>query len=941
VPFWRLEQVEFLPPATPEPQQIAEPAEADPITQAHWRGQPAKAPECPPLNPWPSLLRRLREVAERGEQRAVDVAEVVARLSRGQFLARLPRQRRRRWGAGLQIIQDRSQRLVPYWRDQDRVYEALRRLYPRHGFELARVHEGVPEPVYADRPRRRYRPPPSGARVLVLGDLGCLDQGGGSLAFWEAVGRRIRHDGNRPIALLPCPPERWAADIQADWSLIGWERASAPAPGGERVDIDGRARRLLRLVSPAVRIEPGFLRAVRLLLGAEADAATESDAWQHPAITSMSSVAASLDPSELASLRREFEREPEALREAVLKLLRLWRAGVPAEVWFEELIGLDPGSRGLLEPRDLDDAERYFERLEGELRRGATPGERAAGARRWFRRVRNRLPDASAAWRAQRLGQSLRRLWELTHEGGSPPPGFDPSEIPAAPTLAEERWRLDQCGAEVWVSPAHRAGVEEPARRGSALCTVRSRNGWIRLSPEGRDDFWQSGVAPAWAVDWGQDALGVFAAFEYRGVRQRLRWIAPGRFRMGSPDHEAGRWEDEGPEHEVTLSRGFWLFDTPCTQALWEAVMGDNPSRFRSAQRPVENVSWRDVQRFLGKLNGLLAGLDLTLPTEAQWEYACRAGTGTATYAGDLKIWGANDAPLLDAIAWYGGNSGVGFDLNDGWDSSDWPDKQYKHELAGTHRVARKAPNPWGLYDMLGNVCEWCLEGRRVYDGGAVLDPIGPTEPGAVQVIRGGSWFSNARLVRCAYRDWVDPGDRIDYLGFRCARIQPGAEPARDSLRGEVVVVVRVQTSPGAGSDVARVTVPEAAGFLVATDRERLRFRSITRPFWASAIGRDRFGLWVEFEVPGKKGELISQRLRWVPPGRFWMGSPESEVERAGGEGPRHEVTLSRGFWLGDTACTQALWEAVMGKKPEPFRGSRAAGGAGELRGRAGISGRG
>src|SRR5262249_12534536 len=146
------------------------------------------------------------------------------------------------------------------------------------------------------------------------------------------------------------------------------------------------------------------------------------------------------------------------------------------------------------------------------------------------------------------------------------------------------------------------------------------------------------------------------------------------------------------------------------TQALWEAVMGENPSYFRSSTRPVEQVSWNDCQEFVKKLNGSLDGLALALPSEAQWEYSCRAGTSTPTYAGDLNILGENNAPVLDGIAWYGGNCGVDFDLDNGVDISSWEEKQYDRVKGGTHAVGGKAPNGWGLYDMLGNVWEWCQD---------------------------------------------------------------------------------------------------------------------------------------------------------------------------------------------------------------------------------------
>ena len=181
---------------------------------------------------------------------------------------------------------------------------------------------------------------------------------------------------------------------------------------------------------------------------------------------------------------------------------------------------------------------------------------------------------------------------------------------------------------------------------------------------------------------------------------------------MGSPRGERGRYDDEGPQHQVQLTQGFWLFDTPCTQALWQAVMGTNPSQFTGEQRPVENVSWDDCQQFLVTFNQQFPELPLILPTEAQWEYACRAGTQAARYEA-----------RIDAIAWYSANS--------------------NNE---THEVGQKRPNAWGLYDMLGNVWEWCHDGLRGYTESVVIDPLGPTEAGADRVIRGGSWVGPAQV---------------------------------------------------------------------------------------------------------------------------------------------------------------------------------------------------
>ena len=313
------------------------------------------------------------------------------------------------------------------------------------------------------------------------------------------------------------------------------------------------------------------------------------------------------------------------------------------------------------------------------------------------------------------------------------------------------------------------------------------------------------GEPPEWASGWGQDRFGVYVAFTIGAATQRLRWIPPGRFMMGSLEKEEGRFDWEGPRHEVTLTEGFWLFDTPCTQALWQAVMGENPSRFKSPTRPVEQVSFEDVQGFLDKLNERVPGLDLGLPSEAQWEYACRAGTDTATYAGDMRIIGENNAPVLDAIAWYGGNSGAGFELDNGADSSGWTEKQYDHTRAGTRPVAQKAANPWGLYDMLGNVWEWCGDHWHdsykdaPTDGSAWIDADGGV---GLRVIRGGSWGNDARGVRAAYRNPGVPALGRGDLGFRCARVQSDSVVSGTERRAG-------RSKPGERSEAAATTGPE------------------------------------------------------------------------------------------------------------------------------------
>ena len=251
---------------------------------------------------------------------------------------------------------------------------------------------------------------------------------------------------------------------------------------------------------------------------------------------------------------------------------------------------------------------------------------------------------------------------------------------------------------------------------------------------------WPEPFPPAWADDWGEDRHGLYAGFSVEDVHQRCRWIPPGTFQMGSPPDEHKRNKNE-TQHTVTLTAGYWLADTACTQALWQAVLGKNPAKFnQNLEHPVEHVSWDDVQIFVDRLNGLVNGnLDACLPTEAQWEYACRAGTTTVFSFGD---------DLATDQANYDGN--------------------YLH-TGGRQRtlpVCIFLTNLWGLYQMQGNVWEWCQDGYADYPEVPMVDPIN-SSTGGDRVIRGGSWVSLAWDLRSAVRAMCRPGFRSNDLGFR------------------------------------------------------------------------------------------------------------------------------------------------------------------------------
>jgi formylglycine-generating enzyme required for sulfatase activity len=237
------------------------------------------------------------------------------------------------------------------------------------------------------------------------------------------------------------------------------------------------------------------------------------------------------------------------------------------------------------------------------------------------------------------------------------------------------------------------------------------------------------------------------------GPFEGMVWIAPGRFVMGSPTEEPGRDPDEGPQTQVTLTRGFWIAIHEVTQAEYALVMGTNPSQHTGDTRhPVERVNWREAMNYCARLTRLREsqetlpdGYAYRLPTEAEWEYACRAGTSSRFAHGDDL-----DERLIGDYAWFTENS-----------------------ESSTHPVGSRQPNPWGLYDVHGNVFEWCLDSAtNSHPGGQVEDYRSPNS-GLLRTARGGSWLYGAKASRSANRDCYGETTRCSDLGFRIVLAPP------------------------------------------------------------------------------------------------------------------------------------------------------------------------
>ena len=325
-------------------------------------------------------------------------------------------------------------------------------------------------------------------------------------------------------------------------------------------------------------------------------------------------------------------------------------------------------------------------------------------------------------------------------------------------------------------------------------------------------------------------------------IGMKLKLIPAGSFMMGAVPGDEDAGDDESPRHSVEITEPFYMGVYEVTQEQYEAVMGENPSHSEGTDKPVECVSWNDAREFCQKLSNM-TGESYRLPTEAEWEYACRAGTETKYYWGD-EIDGDYD--------WYIDNSGN-----------------------KTHEVGRKSPNPWGIYDMSGNVCEWCEDmfDDDYYSHSPMQDPQGPSS-GNGRVLRGGSWCYFASYLRSSFRSSVTPDDWFSFSGFRIVREAAAVEEA-----------VEIE-------DEKEDKIQEKSAEIVK-----------------------------ETDLPVEITNSVGMKFRLIPAGEFMMGANPGDDEAIDVEKPSHPVKITKPFYIGVYEVTQAQYEAVMGESLSYFEG--------------------
>ncbi len=400
---------------------------------------------------------------------------------------------------------------------------------------------------------------------------------------------------------------------------------------------------------------------------------------------------------------------------------------------------------------------------------------------------------------------------------------------------------------------------------------------------------------------------GTPSAHTVASIGMEMIFCPPGTFTMGSPTSEAGRQSDE-TQHQVTLTNGFYLGKYEVTQAQYQTVMNGNPeglnadpSVFKGSNRPVERVSWLDAQIFLTRLNTieqsagrLPNGWKYVLPTEAEWEYACRAGTTTA------YSWGNDINSSLANYNWDGVH-------NDGNDSQQ------------TVNIGQFSANPWGFFDMHGNVREWVHDWKANYLTGAQTDPEGPAS-GSARVQRGGSWYGDGAFLRSAKRPNFIPGFRLSRIGFRVGfqAVKPdGANPELELFGGAGITREAGQAwaEPGVEAHDARDGNITSSITVSGTVDMNTTGTYVLTYSVADAAGNTDTAIRTVTVVGNRSVDLnatVAMDMLWCPPGTFTMGSPTTEAGRQSDREDEHNVSLTKGFYLGKYEVTQAQYEAVM-----------------------------
>ncbi len=668
---------------------------------------------------------------------------------------------------------------------------------------------------YHDFIKRQHKPQqwqsiPAQSAVFIIGDAGQLaPQDSRIRQQWLALLQRLKKRGIKPIIIAPIAPEQQCPLVQSLSHQVLWHKHSLYRPqkySGDQQNHQQKIAQIIAFLSLSPHIEPELLRAIiETALGAESSG-IEAAIYLHPDIQwGYQSINIQLEKREY--YQQQLKNQPAQLQKQILKLIKQHHIGQFPAVWYEAVLDAEYiVNFPLAEIADIDAAKTYMQRL-------AVTGlnqRNHQGLNNYF--IRNLGRSSQQQKWANRDGYSALYYALALHRAGEPVPeeyNADMVQRITRKTGAIQQWQIVQVGEQLYLRNQqmnYSSGVlygniladfstpYNAVHSGQQTYSLDKEKIIPLIMPEDQTQYFtlDTGIEkltfvtvskPTWAnslsqsqqgliaslhfadkthelipqvtatfpseqdITWqarestqeiGFDNYGLYATLRIKNVSQKFRWIEAGSFLMGSLENKKGResWRGKETQHQVTFSQGFWMADTTVTQAFWQAVMGKNPSRFKeegnafsSQQNPVEQVNWDDCQQFIKTLKQHFNQLECHLPTEAQWEYACRAGTQTAfNFIGDLDLEKVN----------YNGN----------WDGFSH-NEQAKNK---TTAVKSYPCNAWGLYEMHGNVWEWCQDSWQSDLGSEPqIDPEF-FKVGSRRVVRGGSWSDYGKRVCSATR---------------------------------------------------------------------------------------------------------------------------------------------------------------------------------------------
>ena len=764
------EKYQDPPDGYPPPLQIAELSR---------RGMSASLP-YDSLFTRPRLYGYLRGVlTSESAGRKLDERKLVRNFAELRSMDKLPRKKQKAWVPKVTVITDTSDEMQPFEWDTSDIIDFLDDQFGTHALNAFSAHGA--------NGREIFRNVSSGSHLLLLSCMGQMLEDSHVIQSWLSIGATLNQRGVTFCALVPCPQEYWNEDLADLWNMQCWDHGAKIRPGQKAVGLqspdqklDSCVEQILDWLSPAVLVDRGLLRSVRKSLGWQLGVASEWKFWFHPRVwrdTDTCGVEASRAIEGMGRLRN---LNPTFKQDIGDTILSHHQSASPA-VFHETALHLQDAGFSITHQLDSEIKDHLVglrELLFNLAVQGNVEKDRnAISLALWFLQAFEAFPNsirkenfvseiyALAARLAsdsadadvegvnmdavramiQRLGSQLpRQKFNLLWTNGKihlkpSQPGSSSVELPST-SLPVAMMSSSTGDIEIisMNSGMDKDAPVETALRLEPIIPFSPQNSY-QVTTNIQSLYLTHYPRPSWAKRMAYDRHGLYADLEVEGVEVkrvefRLRWIPPGQFMMG----------DGNKKKQVTISRGFWMAATQTTQALWNVVDPHNKRTFRfdGTNRPAENVSYHDVLEFTAALNKKIPQLFFSLPTEAQWEYACRAGT-------ESEFNGGPDVQL-DELGWYDENSN-----------------------SQTHDVALKQANAWGLYDMHGNVWEWCLDWYGDLESTPDIDPRGP-ERGWTRVLRGGSWIGNARNCRSADRDGLEPDHRA----------RPGFPPCRRSRFG-------------------------------------------------------------------------------------------------------------------------------------------------------------